>query len=148
MEEDLKKSRSGGKNLKRYEITNFLFFLVLIVALVGMVSLVFRHYGTRGVGPPEEPVRGVISEIVSDGSDMGVFYLGASLSETSLQFRSRLDIPVTDDGLVKGLFDLPGVDEVTINGKVIILTKNPSAGWDSIRVGVRRVINSHLMSDK
>ncbi|HSW37970.1 MAG TPA: NifU N-terminal domain-containing protein [Acidobacteriota bacterium] len=142
----MKKSRSVGKSLRKYEITNFLFFLGLIAALVVMVSLVFRHYGSRGAPPQEEFVRGVVSEILSDGSDIGVFYLGASISATSQQFKSRLDIPITDGGLVQGLFDLPGVEEVTINDKVIIITKNTSANWREIRAGVMSVVNTHVDS--
>jgi len=143
MEEDLAKSRSG-KSLKGYEFTNLLFFLVLIVALGVLVTFVFRHYGTRNQEQSEGSSVGVVSEAVGSGSDIGLFYLDTKLSERTLQYRSRLEIPATDDGLVRDLFALPGIEEVTIDPKVIILKKNGSARWESIQAGVRRIVKEHL----
>jgi hypothetical protein len=143
MEEDLAKSRSG-KSLKGYEFTNLLFFLVLIVALGVLVTFVFRHYGTRNQEQSEGSSVGVVSEAVGSGSDIGLFYLDTKLSERTLQYRSRLEIPATDDGLVSELFALPGIEEVTIDPKVIILKKNGSARWESIQPGVRRIVKEHL----
>lgn len=137
------KSRSG-KSLKGYEFTNLLFFLVLIVALGVLVTFVFRHYGTRDREQSEGAVVGVVSEAVGSGSDIGLFYLDTKLSERTLQYRSRIEIPATDDGLVRELFALPGVEEVTIDRKVIILKKNGSARWESIQSGVRRIVKEHL----
>jgi len=143
MEEDLAKSRSG-KSLKGYEFSNLLFFLVLIVALGVLVTFVFRHYGIRGQESSDEAVVGVVSEAVGSGSDIGLFYLDTKLSERTLQYRSRLEIPATDDGLVRELFALPGVEEVTIDQKVIILKKNGSTRWESIQPVVRRIVKEHL----
>jgi hypothetical protein len=143
MEEDLAKSRSG-KSLKGYELTNLLFFLVLIVAFGVLVTFVFRHYGTRNQEQSEGDAVGVVSEAVGSGSDIGLFYLDTKLSERTLRYRSRLEIPATDDGLVRDLFALPGIEEVTIDQKVIILKKNGSARWESIQAGVRRIVKEHL----
>jgi hypothetical protein len=139
----LAKSRSG-KSLKGYELTNLLFFLVLIVAFGVLVTFVFRHYGTRNQEPTEGAVVGVVSEAVGSGSDIGLFYLDTKLSERTLRYRSRLEIPATDDGFVRDLFALPGVEEVTIDQKTVILKKNGSARWESIQLGVRRIVKEHL----
>jgi hypothetical protein len=141
----LKTSKAGRRSLKKYEITNLLFFLAIIVALGILVTFVFRHYGTRGQLIPDEAKAGVVSEVTDPGSDIGIFYLGARISETSRQYRSRLEIPVTDEGLVRELFDLPGVEEVTINQRVIMLKKNAAAGWNSITPGVHRIVKNHLL---
>jgi len=140
----LKSSRAGRRSLKKYEITNLLFFLAIIVALGVLVSIVFRYYGTRNEAPASESDMGVVSDSLSAGSDVGLFYLGTKLSETSQQYRSRLEIPVTDDGLVKELFSLPGVEEVTINQRIIMLKKSTSSRWENIQPGVRRIVKGHL----
>ncbi len=134
----------GRRSLKKYEITNLLFFLALIVTLGVIVTFVFRYYGTRNQPPAVEPDAGVISDALSDGSDVGIFYLGTKLSESSHQYRSRLDIPVTDDGLLKEMFSLPGVEEITLDQRVIVIKKTASAPWSSIQPGVRRIVRSHL----
>lgn len=143
MEENLKKSRSG-KTLKKYELTNLLFFLVLIVALGVLVTFVFRHYGNRDQYISDGSAAGVVSEAVSPGSDIGLFYLDTRLSETTRQYRSRIEIPATDDGLLQELFALPGIEEVTVDQKVLILKKNGSSPWDNIQPGVRRIVKEHL----
>ena len=143
MEEDLAKSRSG-KSLKGYEFTNLIFFLALILALGVLVTFVFRHYGKGDQAASEESVAGVVSEAVSSGSDVGLFYLDTRLSETTLRYRSRLEIPATDDGLVRELFALPGIEEVTIDQKIIILKKNGSTPWERIQPGIRRIVKEHL----
>lgn len=140
----MKTSGSGRRSLKRYEITNLLFFLTLIVALGVLVAFVFRHYGMKDMGPSDEGTVGVVSEAVGAGSDIGLFYLDTKLSETSRQYRNRMEIPVTDDGFIGELFSLPGVEEVTINQKVIVLKKSASASWESIQPGVRRIVKNHL----
>jgi hypothetical protein len=139
----LKKSRAG-RSLKRYELTNLLFFLILIIALGILVSFVFRYYGKRNQDTSDEASVGVVSDAVGSGSDVGLFYLDTKLSETTRQYRSRLEIPVTDDGLLRELFALPGVEEITINQKVIVIRKNGSARWEGIQSGVRRIVREHL----
>jgi len=143
MEEYLAKSRSG-KSLKKYELTNLLFFLTLIAALGILVTFVFRHYGKGDQDLSEESVVGVVSDAVSSGSDVGLFYLDTKLSQSTRRYRSRLEIPPTDDGLVRELFALPGIEEVTVDQKIIILKKNGSARWESIQPGVRRIVKEHL----
>jgi hypothetical protein len=140
----LKNSGAGRRSLKKYEISNLLFFLVLIVALGVLVAFVFRYYGTRNQLNPNEGELGVISDTASDGSDVALFYLGTRLSETTRQYRSRLEIPATDDGFVQELFAIPGVEEVTLDQRTIILKKNASEPWSSIQPGVRRIVKSHL----
>jgi hypothetical protein len=135
---------SGRKSLRKYEVTNLLFFLGLILGLGILVTFVFRHYGTRNQVIEEESDLGVVSEALSDASDVGLFYLGTKISETQRQYRSRLEIPVTDDGLLKELFDLPGVDEVTLDQRILIIRKSGSVRWDAIRPGVRRIVSNHL----
>jgi hypothetical protein len=144
MEVVLVSPRAGRRSLKKYEITNLLFFLGIIAALAVLVTFVFRYYGTRNQLPDTESDMGVISEALSPGSDVGLFYLGTKLSEASHQYRSRLEIPVTDDGLLKELFALPGVEEITLDQRVIVVRKINSAPWESIQPGVRRIVKSHL----
>jgi hypothetical protein len=140
----LSNPRSGRRSLKKYEITNLLFFLGLIVALGVLVAFVFRYYGTRNNEPETEADLGVVSDSLSPTSDVGMFYLGTKLSETSHQYRSRLEVPVTDDGLIKDLFDLPGVEEITLDQRIIVIRKNPSTRWEAIQPGVRRIVKAHL----
>jgi hypothetical protein len=140
----LKKNGSGRRSLKKYEIQNLLFFLVLIVALGVLVTFVFRFYGTRGQKPEDESAAGVLSDQLNPASDMGVFYLSTKLSERSLQYRNLLEIPVTDDGLIRELFDLPGVDEVTVDQRMIIIKKDSGTRWEAIQPGVRRIVKNHL----
>jgi hypothetical protein len=128
----------------KYEFANLLFFLVLIIALGVGVAFVFRYYGTRNTEPEREADLGVVSDALSAGSDVGMFYLGTKLSETSQQFRSRLEVPVTDDGLIKDLFDLPGVEEVTLDQRIIVIRKDTATRWESIQPGVRRIVKAHL----
>jgi hypothetical protein len=140
----LKKNRAGGRSLKKYELTNLLFILVLIAALGILVTFVFRYYGKQGQEISGENSVGVVSDSVSPGSDVGLFYLDAKLSEVTRQYRSRVEIPVTDDGLLRELFALPGVEEITIDQKVIMIKKNGSARWEGIQSGVRRIVRDHL----
>ena len=142
-EELLSKARAG-RSLKKYEITNLLFILVLIIALGVLVTFVFRYYGQRGQELTSDDAAGVISDAIVAGSDVGIFYLDFRLSETTHQYRSPIEVPVTDDGLLKGLFALPGVEEVTIDQKSIMIKKYNSARWEGIQSGVRRIVKEHL----
>jgi hypothetical protein len=144
MEGHLTNSRAPRRSLKKYEFSNLLFILVLIIALGVLVTFVFRYYGKRGVEPSSEDAVGVVSDAIGAGSDVGIFYLDLKLSETTRRYRSLIEIPVTDDGLVKDLFALPGVEEVTIDQKVIMIKKYSSARWEGIQSGVRRIVKDHL----
>lgn len=140
----MSKSPGGKKSLKRYEITNLLFILVLMVALGVVVTFVFRYYGNRGMESSGGSAAGVVSDAVGAGSDVGIFYLDTKLSETTRRYRSRLEVTITDDGLLKELFALPGVEEITIDQKVLMIKKNGSARWEPIQSGVRRIVKDHL----
>ena len=137
-------ARSGRRSLKKYEVTNLLFFVVLIVALGVLVAFVFRYYGTRPTGAEPESDMGVVSASLSPTADVGMFYLGTTLSEASHQYRSRLEVPVTDDGFMKEMFDLPGVEEITLGPRIIVIRKTNSARWENIEPGVRRLVKNHL----
>lgn len=132
------------RSLKKYEISNLLFFLFLIVALGTLVTFVFRSYGTKNRIPAGEVETGIISEDVYE--DICSFYLGTRVSETTRQYRGRIEIPFTDDGLIRGLFDLPGVEEITINPTTIMLKKNGTVAWNEIRGKAREIILNHLHS--
>jgi hypothetical protein len=136
--------KSGRGTLQEYEFTNLLFFLLIIIALGIVVALVFNHYRTLGEEPSEEEGVGVVSDALDSTSDLGMFYLGTKISETNYRYRSRIEIPVTDDGFLKELFSLPGVEEITINKKTIMVKKYASARWDPISAGMRRIVNNHL----
>jgi len=140
----LAKTGAGRKSLKKYELTNLLFFVVLIIALGVLVTFVFRHYGKRNEIASEESDMGVVSDALGPGSDVGLFYLGTKLSEASRQFRSRLDIPVTDDGFIRELFDIPGVEEITLDQRMLMIKKTTSVRWESIQPAVRQAVKNHL----
>lgn len=140
----MKKSGSTRRSLKKYELTNLLFFLTLIIALGVLVTVVFRHYGTRNMETEDDSGAGVISDQLNPASDVGVFYLGTKITESSHQYRTMLDIPVTDDGFVRDLFNLPGVEELTIDQRMIIVKKNTGARWEGIQPGVRQIVKNHL----
>jgi hypothetical protein len=144
LEEGLKKSGANRRSLKKYELTNLLFFLTIIIALGVLVTVVFRHYGTRNMETADESGAGVISDQLDPASDVGMFYLGTKLTESTRQYRNILEIPVTDDGLVRELFDLPGVEELTIDQRMIIVKKTTGARWEGIQPGVRRIVKNHL----
>jgi hypothetical protein len=133
------------KSLKRYELTNLVFFLSVIVALGVFVAFVFQYYKNAGHKPASASDDGGIrSEVVLSGSDSCIFYLGTRLSEGTRRYRSPDEIPATDDGLVRGLFDIPGVVEVVVDQTLVILQKSPSARWEAIQAGAREVIRNHL----
>jgi hypothetical protein len=140
----LTKSGAGRRSLKKYEITNLFFFLGLILALGVLVTFVFRHYGNRDRDVFEEGERGIISEALYPGNDLGVFRLGTKLYQTSRQFRNPMQIPVTDDGFLKELFDIPGVEEVMVDQNSLMIRKTSSVPWESIRPGVQQVVLRHL----
>jgi hypothetical protein len=136
--------KSGRGTLKQYELTNLLFFLVLIVALGVLVAVVFNHYRTLNEELSGEENLGVVSESWDAASDVGVFYLGTKISETSRRYQSRIEIPVTDDGFLKELFSLPGVEEVSIDQRSVMLKKSSAARWEEISPGVHRIVSRHL----
>ena len=138
------KSGSGRRSLKKYELTNLLFFLTLIVALGIMVTFVFRYYGNRNMGPPDADERGIVAESFYAGSDIGMFQLGTKIFQTSHQYSNPLDIPVTDDGLLKDLFAIEGVEEVMVDQRSIMIKKEASVPWEKIKPRVQEIVLEHL----
>lgn len=125
---------------------NLLFFLGFILVLGSFVALVFHSYRSQGDGSPSaaEKNAGIVTEMVTPGTDSCVYYVGTKLSETSHRFRSSMEIPATDDGFLRGLFEVPGVIGVQLSPKMVVIQKLPSASWDIIRPGTRAVLNKHL----
>jgi len=132
-------------SLRGYEFSNLLFFLVLVIVLGGGCWWVLYHYGTRDRIIIVDPDPGIASEQTNE--DIAVFYLeGFRIVGVTRQYRSRLEIPSTDDGFIRDLFDLPGVEELTVEPTVIMVKKNGTITWDKLSGPVREVINKHLHS--
>ena len=132
-------------SLKGYEFSNLLFFLGLIVVLGGGCWWVLYHYGTKDRVVIVDPDPGITSEHTTE--DIAVFYLeGFRIVGVTRQYRSRLEIPSTDDGFIKDLFDLPGVEELTVEPNVIMVKKNGTITWEKLSGLIRVVINNHLHS--
>ena len=138
------KSGAGRKSLKKYEVANLLFFVGLILALGIVVTFVFRSYGNRNNLASSTGEKGIVSTSLSDTSDIGIFYLGTQIYDTSHRFRSPMDIPVTDDGFLKELFAIPGVLEITVDKRSIMIKKATSASWEDIHPRVQEAVMRHL----
>ncbi len=134
-----------GNVLRRYEGANLLFFLAFAVILAGFVAWVFQSYRNPGDGAVEETgdANGVVSELISP-DDSCIFYLSTKLSESGHRYRSRMEIPPTDDGLVRDLFGIDGVTGVVVDQKMVILQKWPASRWEAIQPMAKEVINNHL----
>ncbi len=132
--------------LKSYEGTNLLFFLGIIVVLGMVVGWIFLSYRSLNDRPTRSRVEefGVVSEAVSSSSGTCLLYLGTKLSETNHTYRNPAEIPPTDDGLVRDLFSLPGVTEVVVDQRLIVLRKSPGARWEEIQPGAREIVRNHL----
>ncbi len=136
-----------GKNiLKKYEWTNLLFFIVVMMALGVFVALVFQSYSNpdRGRSKKSGEGSGIVSVVVAPGSDTCIFYLGTMISPASRTYRSRMEIPATDDGLISGLFAITGVETVVVDRQLIMINKSPSARWEAIQPQAKEVISRHL----
>jgi hypothetical protein len=140
----LSRSGAGRKSLKKYEVANLLFFLGLILALGILVTFVFRYYGNKDRTAIGEAETGIVSEVLSQGSDIGMFYLGTNIFERSRQYRNSMEIPVTDDGFLKELFSIPGVVEITVDKRSILIKKESSASWESMLPRIHQAIEKHL----
>jgi len=132
-------------SLKGYEFSNLLFFLGLMIVLGAVCWGVLYSIGTKDrVGPII--VEPGISEEVTSG-DIIVFYLeGFQIVATARQYRSRLEIPSTDDGLIRGLFDLNGVEEISMLPQSVTVKKNGDVNWNTLRGPIREIISNHLHS--
>ena len=132
-------------SLKGYELTNLLFFLLLIVVLAGGCWWVFYHYGFRDQVVVVDIEPGISSEETTE--DIALFYLeGFHIVGLSRTYRSRLEIPSTDDGLIRDLFDLRGVEEFVLEPQLIIVKKNGTVTWDELREPIRNIVKNHLHS--
>ena len=133
-------------SLKGYEFTNLLFMLFLIVVLGGVCALVLYHIGTKDRYDVVDKDPGIASE-QQINEDITAFYLeGFDIVGVTRTYQSRLEIPSTDDGLVRGLFDLPGVEEIVIEPKLIMVKKNGTVTWGKLRGEIRDILNNHLHS--
>ncbi len=130
--------------LKGYEAQNLIVFLCFILGLGGLGAFVFVTYRDRDKVPPKEVnSNGILNEVVSSTANSCYFYLQTELTESMHKYHNKQDIPATDDGLAKGLFDIPGVIEVTIDKAMIVLQKSPKAHWEEIRPAAREIIGAH-----
>lgn len=135
-----------GNVLKSYELTNLLFFLIIILGLGVFVAWVFRSYSNpdgqaRRVSPENA---GIQSEVFSPFSDSCIFYVGTKLTDAQWRCRSPLEIPVADDGFVAELFAIPGVVEVVVDQTLVVIQKSSTVNWEAILPQARTVINKHL----
>ncbi|MGA2262740.1 MAG: NifU N-terminal domain-containing protein [Acidobacteriota bacterium] len=134
--------------LKGYEARNLVVFLCFILALGGVGAIVFQIYKNKDKVPPKEiDPTGIMDEVVSSTSSSCYFYLGTKVSETTHKYHTRQDVPPTDD-LAKGLFNIPGVIEVTIDNTMVVLQKAPKAHWEEIRPAARDIIIAHIHPKK
>jgi len=140
---------NGRRRLKGYEIKNLLFFMGFILALGILGAFVFQSYKDRDKVPekPFDP-NGILNEFVSPTADSCYFSLGTALSESTRKYHTRQDIQATDDGFVKSLFDIPGVVEVVVDQKLVVLQKSPKAHWEEIRPAAREILLAHLHMHK
>jgi len=139
-------SGKRGGSLKGYEWANFLLFLIFIMALGGFVFYYFRSFRSPNAPPPSISTEGegIISEAAEERSDIYVFFLGTAITGARYRYQGPQDIPVTDDGLVRQLFEIPGIAEVVLDRKMVILQKFPSGRWERIKDPARVIISNHI----
>jgi hypothetical protein len=135
-----------NRNLRRYEGTNLIFFLGFLLALGFFVTYIFHFYGTtdRAAGEPKIDT-GIVQEVVSSATESCLFYLGEKVSEGSHRYRQP-DVPADDDGLLRDLFAISGVNEIVVDQKLIVVHKAPSAHWEIIQPSAREVIAEYIMN--
>jgi len=130
----------GRKVLRRYEGLNLVLLLFAVVALTIFSTWVFQFYSNpdqEGDGQKE-----ILSEVFTD-SDVCMFTVGARLTHTSHRYQSPAEI-ITSDPLARKLFGVPGIIEVAINEKSVVLRKLPSARWEAIKPAARGIISDYL----
>ncbi len=130
----------GRKSLTRYEGVNLVVLLLAVVALALFATWVFQTYSKPDDGPASDAV--IISEAVVD-ADICMFTVGTRLTQTVRHYRSPVEIR-NDDPLARSLFAVPGVAQVVINPKSIVIYKLPSARWETVQSAARGVISDHL----
>jgi hypothetical protein len=133
----------GRKTLRRYEGLNLVLLLLAVVALTLFSTWVFQYYGNpdEGSGSQKE----ILSEVFTD-SDVCMFTVGARLTHTAHRYQSPAEI-ITSDPLARKLFGIPGVIEVAIHEKSVVLRKLSSARWETIKPAARGIITDYLNSD-
>jgi hypothetical protein len=144
-------AKPRGKNiLKEYEVTNLLFFLAFVISLGVFVWWVFHSYDNPVQSYPKKPFdeKGILSEAVFSQSDSCLFYMGTELSESEKSYRSEKDVPTNDDGFIADLIKIPGVSQVIVDKKQVVLRKTPSGHWEAIQPMAREIITSHLHMHK
>jgi hypothetical protein len=135
--------------LKGYEAQNLIVLLCFMLALGGFGAYVFKAFRDKDkVVPKELHSNGILSEVVSSTANSCYFYLQIEVTDSQHKYHTRQEIPSTDDGLAKGLFDISGVTEVTIDKAMVVLQKAPKAHWEEIRPAAREVISAHLHMHK
>ncbi len=130
----------GRKSLRRYEGLNLVLLLLAVVALTIFSTWVFQSYSN----PDEEggSQKEILSEVFTD-SDVCMFTVGARLTHTSHRYESPAEI-ITSDPLARKLFGIPGIIEVAIYEKSVVLRKLPSARWEVIKPTARGMITDYL----
>jgi hypothetical protein len=116
------------------------------VALVFFVMLIFRIYSTPDVVPSKakSAYSVILRELAPPSSNNCIFYLETEVSGESVRYNSVTEVPASDAGLIKSLFNIPGVMGVQINQRSIVLYKTPSAYWQEIRPSAREIITKFV----
>lgn len=133
-----------GKSLKGYEATNVLFMFFFVAALGLFVAWVFLTFRSPNRPPEPEDRPEIVEETITPEGDACIFHLGTTISQQSHIYRSPLDIPVTDDGLVRRLFELPGVAEIVVEPRMIMLRSRTAGIWGTVQPQAREIINNHI----
>jgi hypothetical protein len=138
-----KPKASRGKPLKGYEATNVLFLIFFVSAMALFVSWVFVTFRSPNRLPEPEDRAVILEEIVAPDGDSCVFHVGTNVTNGSRAYRSPLDIPVTDDGFVRSLFQA-GIAEVNLEPRIVMLRKYPNGNWGALQPKAREIITNHL----
>jgi hypothetical protein len=133
----------GRKSLVRYEWVNLVLLLFAVVALALFATWVFQRYSNPDDGSASEAV--IISEAVVD-ADICMFTVGTRLTHTVRHYRNPAEIR-TDDPLGRKLFGVPGVAQVIINPKSVVIYKLPSARWEVVQSSARGIISDYLEAE-
>jgi hypothetical protein len=133
----------GRKTLRKYEGLNLVLLLLAVVALTVFSTWVFQSYSNPDEG--DNSKKEILSEVFTD-NDVCMFTVGARLTHTSHRYASPAEI-ITRDPLATKLFGIPGIVEVAIYEKSVVLRKLPSARWENIKPAARGVITDYLNAE-
>ncbi len=137
------KKLHGRKSLVRYEWVNLVLLLFAVVTLALFATWVFQRYSNPDAGTASKAV--IISEAVVD-ADICMFTVGTRLTHSVRHYRSPAEIRM-DDPLGRKLFGVPGVAQVIINPKSIVIYKLPSARWEAVQSSARGIISDYLQAE-